>query len=291
MSEMIKFFKDEKINNGFKVHGARHEEGIVARYPGLNNAVSQPYWTLAQWGVYCNPLNDCTKRVNLENGGFIYETPSIKITSHPQNGEYDLRMELCSTEEYKGHVRNYGEDWCHILLEQGDLCFDTPFLGELDELRYTADVSIDYCDCCMEKDVFSHTVHSCQVHQYLTVQDLKKGHFMWFGIPFYDHRYEVFPGYIGIDSGKEDASGQIIINHSQNAFSNEKVRVGEWVHYDVDLLPLIKKAIEIAWGYNKFLDADLNDIKITSTNIGWEMFYEFNGAVKIKNMQLTGIKR
>ena len=118
-----------------------------------------------------------------------YPLAIIKITSHPQDGEYDLRMELFSSEEYKGHVRKYGEDWCHILLEQGDLCFHTPFLGEMDELRYTADICIDYCDCRMNKDVFTHTVHSCQVHQYLTVQDLKKGHFMWFGIPFYDHRY------------------------------------------------------------------------------------------------------
>ncbi len=288
MSEQVHFFKDEELKNGFKVHGPRHEDGIVGEYAGINEKKGSAEWTLAQWGVYRNSLKGNTPRKNLAGGGFVYETPSLKITSHPEDGDYDLRMELRTTEEYCGHIREYGEDWCHILLEQGGLHFNTPSLGELSELRYKADLQIDYCDCHIPKDKFIPSQHSCQVHHYLTVQDLKDNHFLWFGIPFYDHRYEKFPGYIGIDSGKADATGQIIINLPVSDFYDGSIRVGEWSHYDVDLLPLIKKAIKIAWGYNKFINADLNNIKITGTNIGWEAFYEFNGAVKIKNMQMIG---
>lgn len=279
----IQFLRDPSFEKGISVHGPSHEDGIVAHFP----AESKPIWMLAQWGNYRYPL---TQEINYTEliHGFVLETHSAQVTVRPDNNSYDLRLEMRSSAEYTGRMRKDGEDWCHLLVEQGGIMEHTVPLGKLKELRYQAELRLDYCDSHIPVGVFDARRHSCQVHQYFSVEDVVNDEFMWFGVTFFDNRYKNFPGYVWPDIGKADATGHIIVNFPQTCFTQGVPLERNWLKYDVDLLPLIHKAAEIAWGYQTFLKVDWNNTYITSTNVGWEMFHEFDGAVEIKDMQLIG---
>ena len=278
------YLRDPHFAEGVAIHGPRHEEGIVGQFP----ADGRPVWQLAQWGNYRHPLMGNTPCTSLAGGGFVLETPSTLVTVRPDSRDYDLRLELRSSAEYAGRVRQEGEDWCHLLAEQGNLMEGTAPLGQLSELRYQAQLRLDYYESRKDPAVFDPRRHACQVHQYFTVQDVVNNEFMWFGVTFFDSRYRHFPGYAWADIGKADATGHIIVNQPQEYFAPGVPGEKAWLTYDVDLLPLIRNAAGIAWGYQQFLKVDWNTTYITSTNIGWEMFYEFDGAFEMRNMQLTG---
>ena len=180
----IQFLRDPSFEKGISVHGPSHEDGIVAHFP----AESKPIWMLAQWGNYRYPL---TQEINYTEliHGFVLETHSAQVTVRPDNNSYDLRLEMRSSAEYTGRMRKDGEDWCHLLVEQGGIMEHTVPLGKLKELRYQAELRLDYCDSHIPVGVFDARRHSCQVHQYFSVEDVVNDEFMWFGVTFFDNRY------------------------------------------------------------------------------------------------------
>ena len=56
-----------------------------------------------------------------------------------------------------------------------------------------------------------------------------------------------------------------------------------------DLMPLIREAYDIAKREGLLRFTRFEDLRVTSTNIGFEMFGEFDAAVQIKDMSLTAV--
>jgi len=281
----ISFLRDPSFSKGFAVHGPKHEDGIIAYLPGVETEESA-VWGIAQWGCYKHPITYQTPLKTFPHDGFICENETITITANPDNSY--VRLELRSTEEFCGHVRQHGEDWPHLLITQHKIHEFTPFLSNLDSLNFHCKLRLDYCEQHIKPEAFNPGLHGAQVHQFITVEDFQTGDFIWFGIPFFDNRQAKFAGYCGIDSGKSDASGALIIINPLTEFTSKTPGNGNWIAYNRDILPLIFNALELAKTKNIMLNAKPENMKVTSTNIGWEMFGDFNGAVEIKEMSIVG---
>ena len=281
----VEFIRDGSFVNGFIIHGAAHEEGYTAKYPGFS-ATEEPDWQIAQWFTLKHPLTADTQRNN-RSGGFEYVTPSITVTALPEGDPYSLRLELRGSAEFNGKIRQEGEAWPHLLAEQA-LSAELPYLSELDSLIYKAEMRVDYFSGPAEPPNRATDLYGAQVVQFFTIVDLDAHNFIWFGIPLFDCRYTIYPGYIGVDGGKDDASGALIYTCPQEDFNRTPAAENTWLSYEADLLPLIRKAFSTAESKGVSLKEDFSRFKVTSTNIGWEMFSEHDGAFEIRKMALTG---
>ena len=285
MMETVEYIQDNRFSRGFQVHGPTHEEGIIARYPGGDP--QPPCWTLAQWCVRRHPLNAETPRTELSGGGYQYETPSHTITVKPESSEYRLRLELRSSQEYGDHLRQDGEDWPHLLIDQG-IPRDLPPLGRLRNLIYKAQLRLDYCLTPLDTAAFDPGLHGAQVVHFFTVSDPVSGNFLWFGIPFFDTRRPIYTGYIGIDGGKDDATGKLIYTCPQKPFFSRPAGCGEWIQLEADVLPMIKAGVDEANRRGLNFSAEIDNLLLTTNNLGWEMFSAYDGAFSIRELSLTG---
>ena len=284
----VEMIWDSKFENGFAIYGPRHEDEFVAQYAGVAESTGKQKWNIAQWAVYEHPLTADTVRKDLPNGGYVYETPSVKLSVHDSD-EYLIRMELKAEQEYHGRVRKYGEEWPHFLLEQHDVVNCEPAMGELEGLDYSVSFKLDYSICNMRpEDMDFNNMHHAQVVHYWAIIDPVVMDWFWFGLSFYDSRYDLFPGYVNIDTGKDDCSNKMIVKVPQEVFSKQSAVDGDWMDIDVDILPLIQKAVETAKEKGCLKNAQFERMKIVSTNLGFEMMGNFDAAFMLRKLQLIG---
>ena len=93
---------------------------------------------------------------------------------------------------------------------------------------------------------------------------------------------------IGIDGGKDDATGKLIYTCSQMPFFSRPAGCGEWILLEADLLPMIKTAVEEANRRGLNFAAEIDNLLLTTNNLGWEMFAAYDGAFSIRELSLTG---
>ena len=206
----------------------------------------------------------------------------------PEGADYDWRLELRTTREYEGYIRKDGEDWPHLLAQQGFPWYNLPSLGQLESLRYHCRFRLAYCENHMDMSKFVPEEHFAQTHHYFTVNDVTAGDYFWFGIPYFDTRHALFPGYLNIDIGKADATGKMIRTVPQPQLTQKSVLDGEWVEYDFDMLPLLREAYDTAKAAGVLQGCEFDRMVVTGTNIGFEMFAEFDAAIEVSEMRLTG---
>lgn len=284
----LEMFQDADFKNGFAIYGPRHEDGMIAQYAGVSDTTGKQAWNIAQWAVYKHPLTATTPRIDLPGGGFIYETPTMKLSVRDKD-EYLIRMEQRAEQEYEGHVRTAGEAWPHFCLEQHAVADCEPTLGELNSLEYEISFRLEYEKCNMRKeDMDIYHRHASQVTHYWAIADFKKKDWFWFGLNLYDSRYDLFPGFLKADEGKADASHKMIYVENQKTYSKQSAKDGEWMNISVDILPLIQKAIGEAKAKGSLMDVHLENMKIISTNLGFEMMGNFDAAFMIRKLRLTG---
>ncbi len=295
--QTYQFFKDPCFENGFIVHGPRHEDGYIAAYPGHGAEQSVPRWMFGQWGVYRHPLTAATPRTALPGGGYRYTTDTMDLQVRPSGSPCRLRMEQRAGREYQGAVRKQGEDWPHFLLEQRNMHVGAPRLGQLDKLLYTADFKLEYCRCNMPDDRLDPGLHTAQVSHYFTVAPADAvdvpppagGQYFWFGLPYFDARWPLMPGQLHLDDGKADCSGMMIVCPPQTEFCTVPAAEGRWQHYRTDLLPYIRRALEAAQSKGLHTDWRWQDLVITSNNFGFELPGDYDAAMCIGQLSLEGV--
>lgn len=280
----VEYIQDPCFVHGFQIHGVSQDQGYIALYPGMDDRF--PQWNIAQWAVYRHPLTSDTPRLDFP-GGYQYRTPSHTVTVHPQDDDCLLRLELRSSQEYGEHIRKEGEGWPHLLIDQA-IPDDLPPLGQLNSLVYRAQLRLDYCTTSLDTAKFDPELHGAQIVQFFTVWDPVSDNYIWFGIPFFDTRHSIYPGYINIDGGKDDATGKLIYTSSQLPFFRGSVSCGEWVVMEADILPILREAVAEARRRQIAFPENIDNLRLTTNNLGWEMFAAYDGAFSIRELSLTG---
>ena len=117
------------------------------------------------------------------------------------------------------------------------------------------------------------------------------GGYFWFGVPFYDSRYEIPPSYKAKDAGKADATGRFIYTIAGENVASEPMKVNRWTKIEIDLLPYIKAGLEEAVKGEYLKDSNPSDYAVVEMNMGWELPGTFDAAMQIRDLALTAVMK
>lgn len=285
--------KDPTFENGFTVSayasnlaqvylGEIHYDQTEAEYDAAGG--EQPSWVFAQWGCE-NNIEPSALATKSDDGFWQYETDTLQFDVNTETSA--LRMGLNAGNEYES-PRVDGQEWPHALIEQGNLAANTPFLSEMDSLVMTLDFTLEKSENLMGSD-YNSGLHAAQFQWYLVAQNMNPdspdyGDMIWFGLQMYDSRYEWTSSSIAVDGGKDDASGQAIYIVGATLYLPEAVEVGVKNGFSYDILSQLQIALRRAQqfdGVEVFQNTTFSDLKITSTNLGFELPGTFDVAVSI----------
>lgn len=282
------FFFDKGFENSVNLSTTNDSDGTaVADVFHFVMEPSEPSWRIAQWGSRFSLAG--TKPVF--NGKTVEYKNQGKLFSRTQNddGTASLTMEIYGGNEYE-NPRKYGEFWPHILVEQ--FFTGLPVLNEFDSLELFLDWKVGFCENLMGTQT-DKELHTAQITAFFTVHNLNEDSkdykdFIWFGIPIYDYRYPAYPEFYGIDGGKEGASGKLIYVVDGAKIYNGEVKVGETYHIKHDILPFITEALTRAQTMKFLTGTKLEDLHLTSFNMGWEVTGTFNCSFTFSGLSLNG---
>ena len=285
----IELIRDPHFAGDIALLGPRHGDGVYAVWQGVDSKADAA-WSVAQWGLYRNTLQADTPREEVP-GGYRCGNAAADITVCA-DGEYDIRLALRGSVEYE-HARRSNELWPHLLLGQNVTEGQALSFDELSALRFRCRFRLEQCVDCMAPGEYTPSLHGVQVHQFFTVGKPGSGDFMWFGIPFFEQREPgLYPGYACIDGAGgeiEGFSGKLIRTCPQAWFTDRSAHSGEWLEYDIDLLPCLREAYDLAQSRGLLKGTAWSDLRITSTNIGYDLFGTFDCAVQLGDMYLTAV--
>ncbi|MEN6307782.1 MAG: hypothetical protein ABFD91_08510 [Anaerohalosphaeraceae bacterium] len=288
---VTELIQDNHFTQGFRViapkHGARIVEGYLNR-----NSHTEPAWDLVQWhsrysiwGIKPQELNDNAK---------LYANKTKSITICPPGREWsDLILMLDSRPEFQGKFRQDGQPWPHLLVEQ--TVTKCPSMADLNSLKFHIEAKLLESECDTSEG-YRQSTHTAQVPFVLTIQNCNKnspgyGDFGWFIIPLYDHRYRDWPEYIAQDTA--DPSQKMIYTPGAKACGVRSLHDRDWVTVDTEILQILIKGIEESWKRGYLAGSrDLNDYRISSINLGWEVTGLAKASMQIRNLSLkAAVKR
>lgn len=295
-------FRDLKFQNGFYVTGMDSaSEGSHTPYIfNYGDSSKKPTWRIAQWDSKYDFCDDSeTIMMQPEDGVFVYDNPSKTVTVNTNTGEIGLK--LTASAVYSS-ARKAGERWPHLLIEDGGLLAGSQNkfankLKNVNQLRLQLKQKLSFFEDKMGSTADS-ALHAASMYIYLYVKGTNskgQNEMMWFGVPLFDSRSS-FPGEYGAaDSGKSDASGLFAYNVPSKAYTNTTFfknnkpfgsNDNAWMNIDIDLLPYIQRAINLANENGQMEGVTLDTAYIDGVNLGWEMPGTYDAEMLIKDLSL-----
>jgi hypothetical protein len=285
-------FSDLGFERGFALSAASHpapKEDLGILRMTDDNVLAPPVWRLAQWASrflleagMCKPGTE---------GAWVAETPGKRVAlRRAGNDAASLLLEAKGITEYAGKLRQPGEPWPHLLIEQH---FASPIkLNALAQLNFAIEMRIDRCkpDPAAEGKL-DKGLHTAQASAYWTVHNITHGNhdyqeMIWFGIPLFDARYDVPPAYYAVDAGKEDASGKFICLLDGKRFWSGRTGDGQWRKLNADLLILMREALATAKTRGYLKTTEFEDLAVTSFNLGWEIEGPYDAALEFRGLSM-----
>lgn len=290
---------DNTFQNGFSVSpasGSRQDDGWIPddrwardvdlRYGEGDGPIS---WLVAQHGdIYS--LNDKYSKYaggqpDYESGYYTFYDESKKMSVNPSTGS--LYLELNASKEYV-RPRKPGEQWCHLLLNQGFLRVVS--LSEVSAVDFTIDLELKKWEDHMEGQA-NRDVHACQFLMYLVIKSeaaLDANDFFWFGIPFFDNRYpNGLPESGMVDAGGAGATSKFIYGMPSSDYLPNGLPLNSKQSVNVDIKPYIGNALVRARSMGYFVNSELNDLTFQAMNIGFEIPGTYDCGIEISNFTLT----
>lgn len=273
-------------------------------YNGLK-AEGEPCWQISQWG--CS--HDFAKAVLTHRGTVFRYADGGKSVAVDLSGTGRITLGIKGSEEYgrdgQGRVRDRTEpleNWPHLLAEQTGI--DYCLSSKTKHLFMRLDYEVTACRSLADRTVYPQNIfmHAGMFVWFLHLTDanpssVSYGHSMWFGIKIFDTRFEgkTPASEKGYDNGKEDSTGKFIFipsleevaPFSGNVVGLPTAIIGKRNTVLFDAVPWLERALIAARGMGALSGADVRNLRIDSTNIGWELMGNNDAEVKIYSMNLT----
>ncbi|MGD8500517.1 MAG: hypothetical protein PVJ86_07700, partial [Phycisphaerales bacterium] len=206
-------FLDTHFRRGFVLSCPDSRKGAaVEAVLDLGESNNRPLWRLCQWGTE-HSLKEA-RCIDHANGDISYGNEAKRVLiGAVGSGNGDLILEIRGSAEYGAKARKYGESWPHLLVEQ-QACRMYPLDG-LAKLRLSLKVKLLYSENHMMNEAYNPALHAAQFQMFLVVKNVNGqskdcGDYYWFGVPFYDSRYDIPPSHKAKNGGKADATGKFI---------------------------------------------------------------------------------
>ena len=255
----------------------------------FNKSTSNPSWRLHQWhSKYSLEKSDPVKAAD---GRISYENRGKRVALLKDSS---LLLEIKTSNEWGNTPRKKGEDWPHLLIAQ-DFSESSPVIGELEQLVFSAEIKLEKCENKMADGSFDPNLHTAHTPLYFVVRnDNSKsadyGQRIWLGIHSFDYRY---PELKHDDRLRKDkGTSSYIYNIPPREFWGD-VNFNDLKEHKghADLLPYIKKAVEVMREKDLFKNPSLDDLKVTGMNFGWEVPGIFDATVSVKKLSLKAVRK
>ncbi len=285
-SKSVELIADPQFQRGFMVMAAPMGKKVPeGKLIGPVAAAGEPVWQLDQWNSRFS-IASATRQV-LADGSVRFSNKAKSVTiGKPGTSTADLMLRIDSNPEYDGKLREFGQPWPHLLVEQS---LESPPLDRLAAVPFHLEARLVEGKR-IEGPGYTQELHCGQVPFVLTIQNRNRdsrgfGDFLWFVVPIYDDRQRIPRPHVAQDIA--DPSAKLIYNPGGEVYTKESLHDGRWVVFDKDLLPIILQSLNMAWDKGYLKDSrDLGDYRISSTNLGWEATGLFTGAIEFRNLSL-----
>ncbi len=302
-SKTFSILSDPKFESGFNVLGLNAGDGGAAGKFVYNplDIVGRQYWNLAQWWTkYSFADKNYTQQKKLGNNvyGLINKNKEFIIDYNTNT----LTFKGITSNLYEA-PRQDGENWFHLLIEQNFVTANTK-ITDLAKVQVTMSNRLTYFKDNMG-DAFNSGLHAAQFLMYFTVTNRdpnspENGKYIWFGFPMFDNRFEWNPATSMLDKGT--GSLMVIIgnevmykaNGKNNCWKNGKVYASpnaEWSYFSLDVLPMIKNALDTAHKDGYLTKTSLDQLYITGMNLGWEIPGSYDATMEVKDFSIIGTRK
>jgi len=287
-------FSDTNFKQGFLLSYSDPTKGrAIETVLNLDNEKNKPVWRLCQWGTkYSLAGSRCAHH---GNGDISYENEGKKVVVGGQNSENrDLILEIKGNAEYGATARKYGESWPHLLIEQDAVA--TYPLDEMEKVQFKISLKLVSFQNQMKANEYDPNLHAAQFQMFLIVKNINKqsqdyGNYFWFGVPFFDSRYEIPPVYTAKDAGHKNSTGKFIYTIDGKDFNTTPLKAGNWVIIQKDLLPYIKEGLTHVTQKGHLSSSDPEDYAVVNMNLGWEIPGTFNAGIQVRDLEVSAISK
>ena len=290
--KVFPLFSDLPLVHGFRLSAVRssHSPVEVGNIMAVDDSKT-PQWRLAQWGTRFS-LESHDMRM-LDDGTRVLENDGkrVKVYSGGLEGN-GILLEVRGIREYDGRLRQPGEAWPHLLLEQ----HLTPQpLKALRSLNFSVTFCVEHCKAIPDKPL-DPGLHTAHITAFWTIHNINPdsddhNDMIWFGLPLFDARHSVPPGHQAVDRGQEDATGKFICTIAGDRLYDAPIVIGEWQTLACDMLPLLREALAAAQAQDFLSNTRFEDLAATSFNLGWEVPGPYDCAITVRDLTLHGRER
>lgn len=284
----LSILSDTSFSNGIYLVGTNSANPVYedTLYPFGKTNIS-PSWKIVQWASKFN-IKDA--KPEYRNDTVIYQNTGKRLSFFKMNKTTLVGLEVVGSKEYT-EPRKANESWPHLLLEQSFL--NRIGIAKIQKLNYTIDARLMYDENKMGTQ-FNSDLHSAQISLYFSIANVNSqssGYedFFWFGLPLYDYRYKDISEYAAQDLGKDDATKKFILNVASKELFNGSLQDKQWISINKDIYPLLISAFYKAKGSGFLVGSKMDDLSITSINIGWEVPGTFDYGIQLKNFTLKAL--
>ena len=287
-------FADMQFRRGFLLSYPDSSRGrAVEAVLDLGDANKIPVWRLCQWATrHSLAAVPCARSTA---GDLVYENEGKRVVvAGPGSQNRDLILDVRGNAEYGTRARQQGESWPHLLVEQ-----DAPVLYPLDELdaiKLVVSLRLLHCTNHTPPEQYDPGLHAAQFQMFFVVKNISpasqdRDDYFWFGVPFFDSRYDVPPAYMAQDAGKGDATGKFIYTVDAKLLGITSLKEGNWISVQSDLLPFICSGLQEAMKRGYLKDAAPHNYAVANMNLGWEIPGTFDASVQIRDLDISAIPR
>ena len=310
---------DRSFRYGLEVFGVNSSNAALpwaTLYPQSGERELDPYWRIEQWAFYVNyflekelvaveptgtvtyprswqePVraDDWVTIANAASTVAVSDTGAFRLVADASK-EYGVTPSYAEAPKIP-NPRRAGDDWPHLLFEQ--YIPSVTRLGDLAEAWF--DIDFQVLEAVNLTPAYDPGLHTAQFSWIFTVScdnrgkaSYGKGYF--FTIPLYDFRYRIIPASFMVDGGKESATGNMMYGLTNEALVPGGVEVGKKYSVSVDLYPQLAASFARMQQDGFFPDCTLADMRLNTTNIGWELPGTFRAGVQVDYLSLKYVEK
>ncbi len=268
--------QDADFEDGFCILGMDSAIDGTTVYKTVQFGEDAPVWRVGQWWSAHN-LKDGTES-NTDTAYSLtdpHKSLTLDKTSHA------LVLALDASQDIAQSSTTPPAKWPHFLLEQSIDRGVCPLKGA-ESVTAKLAFTMEKCD-----DLRNGNGLHGQFSWFIYIADTNPesegyNNFLWFGINLYCPPNQHSFSYSSQDMA--NGPGNFIYSLASNDVFRRPVQVGKQTAFELDILPVVKEALEVAQSRGFMIGTTVEDCAITGMNLGWEMFDRWDVRVSIDDI-------
>ncbi len=277
---------DYCFEKGFLIRGPKHDDPVrVVDAQGNPAPKGKPVWTVAPW----HSKGSLDRRELKGDTVRIYDDFK-SLSVNRKTGVFNMTVHGIREYADRPGAETFNP-WVHLLLSQGDT-LKTPMLHTLESLVVELEFELTEFRSAVKNPPDTQAAQF-QLFLYLRGVDTENPNryknFTWFGISVFDNRKDFTDDYAARDFAMQN--GQFIYTIGSKHTLRDKVEVGKRRRIKIDILPHVKKALEIGHARGFMEGTRYEDTLFDGMNIGWEIPGLFDAGMTVHRFSITAKSR